>query len=106
MSGATSPDVIAAVETLTGEIRAMRAELDALKTEVAALRARETAADEGAEIGPETLVMLAAAVTSYLGKRVRIRSAQLVKPGQEAAATWARHGRAAIQTSHRLPRGQ
>ena len=105
MNGATSPDVIAAVANLTSEIRALRAELDALKTEVAELQSRQAAGDEGTEFGPETLVMLAAAVTSYLGKRVRIRSARLVKPGQEAAATWARHGRAAIQTSHRLPRG-
>jgi len=37
---------------------------------------------------------------------VRIRSARQVTSGQEGAPAWARHGRAAIQTSHRLHRGQ
>ncbi|MEO1090118.1 MAG: hypothetical protein AAFX81_05775 [Pseudomonadota bacterium] len=100
MSAPTLKDVMAAVETLGGEMRAMRAEIDALKADVEAINAQHAA-----EVSPETLVMLAAAVTSYLGKRVRIRSARLVRPGQEGAPAWARHGRAAIQTSHQPHRG-
>ncbi|NBB70356.1 MAG: hypothetical protein GVY33_08540 [Alphaproteobacteria bacterium] len=108
MSASTLDEVMAAVERLRGETHAMRAELDALKANMAALEARqaENARDQEVEVGPDTLVMLAAAVTSYLGKRVRIRSARQVTPGREGAPAWARHGRAAIQTSHRLHRGQ
>ena len=101
-------EVAAAVENLRGEVRDLRAELDALRADVDGIkdeRAAEAAAKE-AELGPETLVMLAAAVTSYLGKRVRIRSAKRVDTAREGAPAWARHGRAAIQTSHRLNRGR
>jgi prefoldin subunit 5 len=107
MSALTLEDVMAAVENLRGEMHAMRGELDTLKADMAAFDAREAAEARAkeTEVGPETLVMLAAAVTSYLGKRVRIRSARLVPPGREGAPAWARHGRAAIQTSHRLNRG-
>ncbi len=100
MSALTLEDLMAAVESLSGEMRAMRVELDALKSDVAGIQA-----ERAAEVEPETLVMLAAAVTSYLGRRVRIRSARQVKPGQDGAPAWARHGRAAIQTSHQLHRG-
>jgi len=108
MSASTLEDLVAAVESLSGEMRAMRAELDELKSEMAALEARREAEarEREAEVGPETLVMLAAAVTSYLGKRVRIRSARQVTPAREGAPAWARHGRAAIQTSHQLRRGR
>ncbi|MFP4362068.1 MAG: hypothetical protein ACLFTG_15540 [Alphaproteobacteria bacterium] len=107
MSASTLDEVMAAVEGLRGEVHAMRAELDVLQAAVAALEGRQAALDaaKDAEVSPETLVMLAAAVTSYLGKRVRIRSARQVAPGQEGGPTWARHGRAAIQTSHQLHRG-
>jgi hypothetical protein len=100
MSASSLDDVLAAIETVRGEVNAMRAELDALKADVEAIKG-----EQESEVGPETLVMLAAAVTSYLGKRVRIRSARQVTPAAEGAPSWARHGRAAIQTSHRLHRG-
>lgn len=105
MSAVTLEDVMAALEGLRRE---MRTELDALKADVESIKtqhARE-AEEKDAEITPETLVMLAAVVTSYLGKRVRIRSARLVPSDAAAGApAWARHGRAAIQTSHILHRG-
>lgn len=104
MSEPSLKDVVAAVEKLSGE---MRAELDALKADVGALKGQlaALALDKEAEVDPETLVMLAAAVTSYLGKRVRIRAARQVAGPLEGAPTWARHGRAAIQVSHQLRRG-
>jgi len=105
MSAVTLDDVMAALDGLRRE---MRTELDVLKADVEAIKAQHVreAHEKEAEITPEALVMLAAAVTSYLGKKVRIRSARLVPPA-EAAGTpaWARHGRAAIQTSHILHRG-
>jgi len=107
MSASILEEVMAALDNLRAETTAMRSELDALKADVAALRARDEAEarDRAAEVGPETLAMLAAVVTAYLGKRVRIRSARQVGAGPEGAAAWARHGRAAIQISHRLHRG-
>ncbi|WP_299437378.1 hypothetical protein [uncultured Rhodospira sp.] len=104
MTKPTLDDVMAAVESLRHD---MRGEIDALKTQLAALEARQSATEHDleAEVDPETLVMLAAAVTSYLGKRVRIRSARRVGTGPDGAPAWARHGRAAIQASHQFNRG-
>jgi hypothetical protein len=100
MSASSLDDVVAAIEGLRHEMQAMRAEVDALKADVERL-----GVEEESDLGPDTLVMLAAAATSYLGKRVRIRSAREVTPAEAGAPAWARHGRAAIQTSHRLHRG-
>ncbi|TVQ36404.1 MAG: hypothetical protein EA356_05670 [Geminicoccaceae bacterium] len=94
----TQQDLLTLIERLRGEVGDLRAELAALRADVAALQA------EAATVDDETLAMLAAVVTSFLGKRVRIRSARAVAAG-EAAPAWARHGRAAIQTSHQLHRG-
>lgn len=103
MSEPPLDDVMAAVEGLRAE---MRAEMDAIKARLAALEARQDDVEKTvkAEVDPDTMVMLAAAVTSYLGKRVRIRAARRVT-GAETAPAWARHGRAAIQASHHLQRG-
>lgn len=103
MSEPPLDDVMAAVEGLRAE---MRAEMDVIKARLAALEARQDNVEKDleAEVDPDTMVMLAAAVTSYLGKRVRIRSARRVT-GAETAPAWARHGRAAIQASHHIHRG-
>jgi hypothetical protein len=55
-------------------------------------------ADE--EVTPETLVVIAAAVTAFLGKKVRIRSAKLVRPPREAVSAWSQHGRVQVHSSH------
>jgi len=101
MTTTTLEDVLAAVESLRGE-------LDGLGARVAALEARHVTEDRDreSEVDPDTLAVLAAVVTSFLGKRVRIRSARQVTPGRPGAPAWARHGRAAIQTSHQLRRGR
>jgi hypothetical protein len=57
------------------------------------------------EVTPKTLSMIAAAVTAFLGKNVRIRSATLVPP-QETVGRWARQGRVIVQSSHNLLRGR
>jgi citrate synthase len=103
MSDVTPNDVMAAVESLRAD---MHAEMEALRARIATLEARQDDAERerDAEVDPETLVMLAAAVTSYLGRRVRIRSARRVRTGGDGAPAWARHGRAAIQASHHLHR--
>ncbi len=53
------------------------------------------------DITPETLSVIAAAVTAFLGKKVKIRSAKMLQT-PEAIDRWTRQGRVMIQTSHNL----
>lgn len=53
------------------------------------------------EITPATIAVLAAAITTYLGKKVRVRSARRIYPGGNP---WAQQGRAFVQASHNLTR--
>ena len=58
------------------------------------------------EVAPDTLVLLAAAVTAFLGKKVRIRSAKMLQSPYEIVNPWAQQGRVIVQASHNLrPRG-
>ncbi len=54
------------------------------------------------EVTSETLSVIAAAVTEFLGKKVRIRSARVLMT-PNAVGRWARQGRTMVQTSHNLP---
>ncbi len=98
-------------------------QLDAMATTVRALEARvaelgrlqqesEAAAlNAAAECGPgekkespkpEILAAITAAATTFLGKKARIRSAQLLPAEQDSAGAWAQQGRVFVQTSHNL----
>ncbi len=57
---------------------------------------------EKEEVNAEMLVIIAAAITAYLGKKVRIRSAQLLQTPFELFNPWAQQGRVVIQASHNL----
>ena len=63
------------------------------------------AAREALEITPDILVVLAAAVTAFLGKKVRIRSAKMLQSPYEIVNPWAQQGRAIVQASHNLRPG-
>jgi hypothetical protein len=52
------------------------------------------------EVTPETLVVIAAAVTAFLGKKVRIRSARKVTATREGVSAWSQHGRMLVHSSH------
>src|SRR4051812_29564146 len=52
------------------------------------------------ELAHETLVVIAAAVSAFLGKSVRLRSARLIQPVEGSA--WAQQGRVFVQASHNL----
>ncbi len=58
------------------------------------------AAEAEEHVSAETLAMIAAAVTAFLGKKVKIRSAQLLP----TVNSWAQAGRAIVQASHNLKR--
>jgi hypothetical protein len=53
------------------------------------------------EVTPHTLSVIAAAVTEFFGKKVRIHSARVLQT-QNEVDRWARHGRLVVQTSHNL----
>ena len=95
----------AKAENATAEVKRLQSELDALRkefeTRISVLEARllgTEAADE--QVSAETLAMIAAAVTAYLGKKVKIRSAQLMPTVNQ----WTQAGRTVIQASHNLKR--
>ena len=52
------------------------------------------------EVTPEILVVIAAAVTAFLGKKVRIRSAKMLQSHYEVVNPWAQQGRVLIHASH------
>ena len=49
-----------------------------IEVKAAAAAAKEAVAPEDREVTPEMLVVIAAAVTAFLGKKVRIRSAKML----------------------------
>lgn len=60
-------------------------------------------AEKHHEITAETLLVITAAVTAFLGKKVRIRSAQMLQTPYELFNPWAQQGRVFVQASHNLP---
>ena len=64
--------------------------------------AKEAVHREKEEVTPEMLVVIAAAVTAFLGKKVRIRSAKMLRPAFEGANPWSLQGRVSVHASHQL----
>jgi hypothetical protein len=62
----------------------------------------EPAAKAEAEITAEEIVLIAAAVTSFLGKSVRVRGARRIPPPAPIVSAWGLQGRVYIQASHAL----
>jgi methylmalonyl-CoA carboxyltransferase 12S subunit len=54
------------------------------------------------EVAPEILVLIAASVTAFLGKKVRIRSAKMLQSPYEIVNPWSQQGRVFVQASHNL----
>jgi hypothetical protein len=61
--------------------------------------------EKEAAVEPEILLVIAATVTAFLGKKVRIRSAKMLQSPYEIINPWAQQGRVSVQASHRLSRG-
>ncbi|MFZ0313633.1 MAG: hypothetical protein WAL85_13075 [Candidatus Korobacteraceae bacterium] len=53
------------------------------------------------EVTPKTVSIIAAAVTEFLGKKVRIRSVKVLQQ-PDGVSRWVRQGRAIVQGSHNL----
>jgi methylmalonyl-CoA carboxyltransferase large subunit len=74
-----------------------------VETEAApATTANQAVQRENEEVTPEMLVVIAAAVTAFLGKKVRIRSAKMQRSPYEVVNSWSQQGRALVQASHNL----
>jgi methylmalonyl-CoA carboxyltransferase large subunit len=67
-----------------------------------AFAADDAAQRKNGEVTPEVLVMIAAAVTSFLGKKVRVRSAKMLQSPYEVVNPWSQQGRVFVQASHNL----
>ena len=52
------------------------------------------------EVTPEEVAMIAAAVTAFLGKPVRVRNVRRLR--SDGSSAWSRQGRVFIQASHNL----
>jgi len=68
----------------------------------APVAATVAAAKKEEAISPELLVVMAAAVTVFLGKKVRIRSAKMLQSPYEIVNPWSQQGRVFVQASHNL----
>ena len=64
--------------------------------------AKEEVHKNNEEVTPEMLVVIAAAVTAFLGKKIRIRSAKMLLPAFEGANPWSLQGRVSVHASHHL----
>ena len=91
---------------LAGTLRALQARVEELSAAAPVVQAKATtAANEPAyggraEVTPEMLVVIAAAVTAFLGKKVRIRSAKVLQSPYEVVNPWSQQGRVSVQASH------
>jgi methylmalonyl-CoA carboxyltransferase large subunit len=97
-----------------GQLKALADTLKALEAQVAGLSlaaarpaavpaaAKQAASPEKGQVTPEVLVMIAAAVTAFLGKKVRIRSAKMLQSPYEVVNPWSQQGRVFVQASHNL----
>lgn len=57
---------------------------------------------EGEEVPAEMMPVLAAAVTAFLGRRVRILSARKLQSPRQGMSPWSQQGRVFVQASHNL----
>ena len=97
---------------LAGAVKALQARMaelsppaalqpeSAAAAEVKTAAAKEAVHGETGEVTPEILVVIAAAVTAFLGKKVRIRSAKMLQPPCEVVNLWSQQGRMLIHASH------
>jgi methylmalonyl-CoA carboxyltransferase large subunit len=74
----------------------------ALAAAAPAVAAPAAASQGKGNVTPDILVVIAAAVTAFLGKKVRIRSAKMLQSPYELVNPWSQQGRVFVQASHNL----
>jgi hypothetical protein len=91
-----------ALEARVAELSQPPAVAPVVETEAETAVVKSAADRKDEEVTPETLVVIAAAVTAYLGKKVRVRSAKLLLPPGPVVNSWVQRGRTMVQGSHNL----
>ncbi len=92
---------VPAIQTsATSEIEFTDAEGVEDEPEPVAIRQADNLEDE--EVPQETMAVLAAAVTAFLGGRVRILSARRLQSPRQFTSPWSQQGRVFVQASHNL----
>ncbi len=91
---------------MSADITLSAADFAALQAQVAALVERvdqledELATVRAAELGPDVVLAISAAVAAYLGKRATVKQVRL-RRGSGGSA-WSAQGRATLQQSHAM----
>jgi hypothetical protein len=98
--GAAKMEAEAEIKKLQSELEALKKDFEARISAMEALLPKAVAPVEEEQISTETLAMIAAAVTAYLGKKVKIRSARVIPDANH----WTQTGRAIVQDLHNLKR--
>jgi hypothetical protein len=62
----------------------------------------QASAAQGKPVTPDVLLIIAAAVSTFLGKKIRIRSARMLQSPYEIVNPWSQQGRVSVQASHTL----
>jgi hypothetical protein len=97
---------LSAMAATVSALRARVAELGGVQTQQTrsaaggAMKAGDSAGERMGTSEAETVAVLTAAATMFLGTKARIRSAQIAPVERGSAGTWAQQGRANVQTSH------
>lgn len=104
--------LVKTLETRIAELKSAPVPAPAVSAPVPAAAAKGEAAvpkpvaspakQEAEEVAPEILLVIAAAVTAFLGKKVRIRSAKMLQSPYEIVNPWSQQGRVFVQASHNL----
>ena len=92
----------ARVADLSKSAAMQKAAEPAAGAKAAATAVTEAVHRETGDVSPEILVMIAAAVTAFLGKKVRIRSAKMLQSPYEVVNPWSQQGRVYVQALHFL----
>jgi methylmalonyl-CoA carboxyltransferase large subunit len=72
------------------------------RTEAKTPQTTQTSSAREKPVTPDVLVIIAAAVSAYLGKKIRIRSARMLQSPYEIVNPWSQQGRVSVQASHSL----
>ena len=90
--------ILAALETLPREVSRLGDRVAALESAGASAPRAAEAPARVEELSEDLVMVIAAAVAGFLGKRAHVRQIRLI-----GSTAWAQQGRVTIQASHTVP---